>query len=221
MPQSIEDIEFLVTDELIDYSDALAFMEERAALISANEAKELVWFLEHPPIFTMGTSASESEILAVGNIETIKTSRGGKTTYHGPGQRIVYLMLDLKKRNSDIRAFVCNVEKWVIAALAELGIKGEIRENRIGVWVDVAKGGEIFEQKIAAIGLRVRKWVSYHGVSINLAPDLEHFSRIIPCGISPEEFGVTSIAALKPSYTMGDLDLALMKHFAKFLGSGN
>lgn len=218
MPLTTDDIEFLVSDQLIDYSDALAFMEARAALISANEAKELVWFLQHPPIFTMGTSANEKEIIAPRGIATIKTTRGGKTTYHGPGQRIVYLMLDLKKRGNDIRAFVCNVEKWVIAALAELGIKGEIRDNRIGVWVDVAENGTIIEKKIAAIGLRLRKWVSYHGVSINFDPDLEHFSRIIPCGISPEEFGVISIAALKPQYKMHDLDSALRKHFAEFLG---
>lgn len=214
-------IEFLISEETVPYSIALTQMEERVAEIHSGNSKELVWFLEHPPIFTLGTSANESELLMPGDIETVKTSRGGKTTYHGPGQRVVYLMLDLKRRGTDIRAFVCKVEKWVIAALNELGIEGAIRDNRVGVWVDVEENGKIHEKKIAAIGLRVRKWVSFHGVSINFDPNMEHFARIVPCGISPEEFGVTSIAALKPQYTMRDLDLALKKHFAEFLGVGN
>ncbi len=213
-----DSIEFVISNTPTEYELAVKTMENRVQDIQDGNAKEMVWFLEHPPIFTMGTSASENEIIANGDIPILKSSRGGKTTYHGPGQRIIYLMLDLKKRGNDIRAFVCSVEKWVIAALNELGIKGEIRDGRVGVWVETSENGKIIEKKIAAIGLRVRKWISFHGVSINFDPDLEHFTRIIPCGISPEEFGVTSIAALKPQYKMHNLDLALKNQFANFFG---
>ena len=199
---------------------AVDFMENRVAQIHDGSAKQLVWLLEHPPIYTLGTSASENDVIGNNDIEVIKSGRGGQVTYHGPGQRVIYLMLDLRKHGQDVRKFVCNVEKWIIATLEQLGIKGAIRDGRVGVWVDKPLlDGSIREEKIAAIGLRIRKWVSFHGASINLNPDLSHFGGIIPCGLSPDEFGVTSIKSINPSINMPDLDHALKENFSKIFGA--
>jgi lipoyl(octanoyl) transferase len=211
------DIEWMISDEVVPYQDAVDFMENRVAQIYDGSAKQLVWLLEHPPIYTLGTSASENDVIGNNEIEVIKSGRGGQVTYHGPGQRVIYLMLDLRKHGQDVRKFVCNVEKWIIATLNQLGIKGAIRDGRVGVWVDTPlSDGSIREEKIAAIGLRIRKWVSFHGASINLNPDLSHFGGIIPCGLSPDEFGVTSINKIKPEINMAQLDEKLRHEFAKF-----
>lgn len=210
------DIEWMLSDEVVPYQDAVDFMENRVAQIYDGKAKQLVWLLEHPPIYTLGTSASENDVIGNNEIEVIKSGRGGQVTYHGPGQRVIYLMLDLRKHGQDVRKFVCNVEKWIIATLEQLGIKGAIRDGRVGVWVDTPlSDGSIREEKIAAIGLRIRKWVSFHGASINLNPDLSHFGGIIPCGLSPDEFGVTSITKIKPEINMAQLDEKLRHEFTK------
>ena len=210
------DIEWKISSEVVPYQYAVDFMENRVAQIYEGNAKQLVWLLEHPPVYTLGTSASEADVIGNNDIEVIKSGRGGQVTYHGPGQRIIYLMLDLRKHGQDVRKFVCNVEKWIIATLDTLGIKGEIRDGRVGVWVDTSlPDGTIREEKIAAIGLRIRKWVSFHGASINLNPDLSHFGGIVPCGLSPDEFGVTSIAKHRPEITMAQLDEKLRHEFGK------
>ncbi len=219
MNNSFENIEWVIEKAPVPYADAVEKMEARALAIHEGHAKEMVWLLEHPPIFTIGTSGKATDIFGAGDIEITKTGRGGQVTYHGPGQRVIYLMLDLKKRGRDVRKFVCNVEKWVIASLADLGVIGNIRDGRIGVWVDVPQNdGQIREEKIAAVGLRIRHWVSFHGVSINVNPNLEHFSRINPCGLGFDEFGVTSIEALSQASTMDQIDKALANNFGKFLG---
>lgn len=204
----MNNIEWKIEKDPIEYDKAIEIMEQRVADIHDGKASELMWFLEHPPIYTIGTSGDESDIINK-NIPAVKTGRGGQITYHGPGQRVVYLMLDLRVRGRDVRKFVCKVEKWVIAALNDIGIKGEIRDGRIGVWVETNNS----EEKIAAIGIRIRRWISFHGVSININPNLEHFGGIIPCGISPDEFGVTSINKLGIDKNMQDLDKALKESF--------
>ena len=216
----MSEIEWMISEEVVPYQYAVDFMENRVAQIHDGSAKQLVWLLEHPPIYTLGTSASEHDVIGNNDIEVIKSGRGGQVTYHGPGQRVIYLMLDLRKHGQDVRKFVCNVEKWIIATLEQLGIKGAIRDGRVGVWVDKPLlDGSIREEKIAAIGLRIRKWVSFHGASINLNPDLSHFGGIIPCGLSPDEFGVTSIKSINPSINMPDLDHALKENFSKIFGA--
>lgn len=207
-------IEWVVSDALVPYEQAVEFMENRVQEIYEGKSPEMVWLLEHPPIYTMGTSANDDEIIASDGIEIIKSGRGGKTTYHGPGQRVIYLMLDLRERGRDVRAFVQKVENWVIDALASLGVKGEIREGRVGVWVDVPQiDGTIREEKIAAIGLRIRRWVSFHGLSINVSPNLAHFGGIVPCGISADEYGVTSLEKLGVTGDLAVVDAALRAAF--------
>ena len=196
--------EWLITDGLTAYEDALAEMEERVAAIRAGTAAERIWLVEHPPLYTAGTSASEDELLAPGRFPVHRVGRGGRYTYHGPGQRVVYVMLDLRRLGGDVRAFVTALEDWVIAALARFQVRGERRAGRVGVWVDKG-GGE--EAKIAAVGIRVRQWVSFHGIAINVEPDLSHFAGIVPCGISGH--GVTSLVDLGLPVGMADLDLAL------------
>ncbi len=195
-------------DDLIEYPDALAEMERRVADIRAGSAPEMVWLLEHPPLYTAGTSAKASDLLNA-RFPVFETGRGGEYTYHGPGQRVGYVMLDLKKRQRvpDIKRYVWQLEEWIIRALSEFGIKGERREGRVGIWV--AHDGS--ESKIAALGVRIRHWVSYHGIAINVDPDLSHFQGIVPCGI--REFGVTSCHALGARISMDDLDKALLKHW--------
>jgi lipoyl(octanoyl) transferase len=201
-----------VRSGLLPYPEAVAEMEARAAAIAAGKAEETVWLVEHPPIYTAGTSAAEADLLEA-RFPVFKTGRGGQFTYHGPGQRVVYLMLDLKRRKPDVRAFVRDLEEWLIRALAMLGVKGERRAGRVGIWVAGADGGE---DKIAAIGVRIRHWVTFHGVALNVAPDLSHFSGIVPCGVRGH--GVTSLANLGLSVSMAEADAALKGAFQAVFG---
>lgn len=208
--------EWITTDGLTDYAEALAFMETRAAAIAAGEAEECIWLLEHPPLYTAGTSANPRDLTDPDRFPVYEARRGGQYTYHGPGQRVVYVMLDLGKRGRDVRKFVQQLEHWVIAALGEFNVTGHIREGRVGVWVERddkprTTSGAKTEDKIAAIGIRLRKWVSFHGISINVEPDLDHFSGIVPCGIT--EHGVTSLVDLGLPVTMHDVDVALRRSF--------
>lgn len=196
----------------IPYPDALAEMQKRVAGIRAGTDSEQIWLLEHPPCFTAGTSAQGADLVGPSPFPVYETGRGGQYTYHGPGQRIGYAMLDLQKRGIDIRDYVCRLEKWIIAALADFGVKGELRDGRIGVWV--RHGAQ--ESKIAAIGVRVSRGVAFHGISINVNPDLSHYRFIIPCGI--KEHGVTSLEALGARADMAQLDAALQRHFPQQFG---
>jgi lipoyl(octanoyl) transferase len=195
---------------LVSYDDALNFMEQQVEEISLGQARECVWLLEHPPIYTAGTSASTEDLIDARRFPIHPTGRGGQFTYHGPGQRVVYAMLDLRHRGKDVRAYVTTLEEWVIQALATFNVTGERRPGRVGIWVDQGGGKE---DKIAAIGVRVRRWVAFHGISINVEPDLSHFDAIVPCGISDPNFGVTSLVQLGLPVTMEDLDVALMAAF--------
>ena len=206
-------IEWRVSEGLVPYGDALAVMEARAAAVRAGEADELVWLLEHPPLFTAGTSADPAELMNPMQFPVFEAGRGGRYTYHGPGQRVGYLVLDLEKRGKDIRCFVHSLEGWMISALAELGVPARREPGRIGIWT----GEGAKEAKIGAIGVRVRRWVTMHGFSINVAPDLSHFGGIVPCGIS--EYGVTSLQMLGLNSSMKPLDSALERSFPAFLNS--
>jgi lipoyl(octanoyl) transferase len=212
-------VEWRVSGGLVPYEDAVAFMEARAAAIAEGAAPELVWLVEHPPLYTAGTSARPEDLLEP-RFPVHKSGRGGQYTYHGPGQRIAYVMLDLNRRNPDLRAFVCALETWIIAALRTFGVKGERRSGRIGVWVrqSSGSGGVSAEDKIAAIGIRVRRWVSFHGVALNVAPDLSHFRGIVPCGISDPHLGITSLRNLNVLATMGEADAALRAAFELIFG---
>jgi lipoyl(octanoyl) transferase len=203
-------LEWRISPEPVAYPEALAAMEARVAAIRAGSAGELAWLLEHPPLYTAGTSARSQDLLMPARFPVFVAGRGGQYTYHGPGQRVVYLMLDLQRRGPDLRGYVWRLEEWVIRTLARFDIRGERRAGRVGIWVQVPGGGEA---KIAAIGVRIRRWVSFHGLAINLAPELEHFSGIVPCGI--REFGVTSFADLGLTTTMAELDEALRTGFAE------
>ncbi|MBV9842067.1 MAG: lipoyl(octanoyl) transferase LipB [Sphingomonadaceae bacterium] len=196
-------IEWHVAQAPVDYRDAVAAMEARAAAIRDGDARELVWLLEHPPLYTAGTSAADDELLAPGRFPVHRSGRGGRFTYHGPGQRIGYVMLNLAARGHDVRCYVHALEQWVIAALARLGLAAHAVDGRVGIWVDTPAG----EAKIGAIGVRVRRWVTLHGFSLNVAPDLEHFSGIVPCGLA--DYPVTSLAALGLAADMAPLDAAL------------
>ena len=209
--ETIDGIEWQVSDGLIAYPDALAEMEARAAAVRAGDAAELVWLLEHPPLFTAGTSADSAELFNPLGLPVFKAGRGGRYTYHGPGQRVGYLVLDLEKRGKDIRRFVCALERLMIAALADLGIAARREPGRIGIWI----GHGADEAKIGAIGVRVKRWVTLHGFAINVAPDLSHFGGIIPCGIADK--GVTSMAALGGGTEFASLDAALRLSFDSFL----
>ena len=208
--------EWRVSDLPVPYDEAVAEMEARAAAIAEGRARELVWLLEHPPLYTAGTSADARDLIDPKGFPVFKTGRGGQYTYHGPGQRVAYVMLDLKRRKPDVRAFVEDLERWLIAALAEFNVTGELREGRVGVWVKRPEKGLTAEDKIAAIGVRIRKWVTFHGVSLNVDPDLDHFTGIVPCGIS--QYGVTSLADLGLTATMADVDIALKRTFAEVFG---
>ena len=202
-------VEWRTSAGLVAYPEALAAMEERVTAIRDHGAPELVWLLEHPPLYTAGTSAAPEELIDAARFPVYAAGRGGRYTYHGPGQRIAYLMLDLRRRGGDIRRYVHLLEELAIRTLAEFGVHGERREGRIGIWVELGDGSEA---KIGAIGVRVRRWVSYHGLALNLRPDLGHFQGIVPCGIS--EYGVTSLAALGVRADLADLDAALRRSFA-------
>jgi len=209
-------VEWITSDRLVSYPEAVAVMEARADAIARGEADEAIWLLEHPPLYTAGTSANRADLVDPDRFEVFEARRGGQYTYHGPGQRVVYVMLDLNRRGRDLRRFVAQLEAWVIATLAEFNVTGEIREGRVGVWVTRqdkprTAAGTPPEDKIAAIGIRLRRWVSFHGLSINVEPDLAHFSGIVPCGIS--EHGVTSLVDLGLPVTMTDLDAALIRSF--------
>ncbi len=209
--------EWITAPGLTDYPQAVAFMEARAAAIHEGRADELIWLVEHPPLYTAGTSARAEDLLSA-RFPVHETGRGGQYTYHGPGQRVVYVMLDLNRRGRDVRAFVKALESWVIDALTEFNLKGEIRDGRVGVWIarpDKAPlpDGSMREDKIAAIGVKLRRWVSFHGISINVEPDLGHYAGIVPCGI--QGHGVTSLVDLGLPVGMGDLDLALRAGFAR------
>jgi lipoyl(octanoyl) transferase len=203
--------EWIVTDGFTDYALALADMETRAAAIRADDAAERIWLLEHPPLYTAGTSADPAELLDP-RFPVYEAGRGGRYTYHGPGQRVAYVQLDLTRRGRDVRAYVAALEGWVIDALALLGVEARRADGRIGIWTDDANGREA---KIGAIGVRVRRWVTLHGLSLNVAPDLSHFGGIVPCGIA--EFPVTSLAALGKSASFADVDAALAAALPDFL----
>jgi lipoyl(octanoyl) transferase len=202
------EIEWRVSDGLVPYEAAVAAMEERVAGIRAGTAPELVWLLEHPPLYTAGTSARAEDLVEPGLLPVFHTGRGGQYTYHGPGQRVAYVMLDLKRRGADIRAYVHALEEWLIRALARFNLKGERREGRVGIWIAERDGRE---SKIAAIGVRVRHWVSYHGVALNVDPDLGHYRGIVPCGIA--RHGVTSLAAQGLVVSLPEVDAALKAAF--------
>ena len=211
-------VEWIISHDLVDYRDAEAIMECRVQKIIDGKASEAIWLLEHPPTYTAGTSARKEDLLSTNLFPVYSTKRGGQYTYHGPGQRVIYVMLDLNRRGRNVRAFVKALENWVITTLCHFNITGEIRCGRVGVWVKrpekpISPNGNTAEDKIAAIGLRLRKWVSFHGISINVEPDLDHFSGIIPCGIS--EHGVTSLVDLGLPVSMDDLDVALQVTFDK------
>ncbi len=210
-------VEWRVSQGLTDYAEAVAFMEARVLAISEGRAGELVWLVEHPPLYTAGTSADEDD-LKEAKFPVYRSGRGGQYTYHGPGQRVVYVMLDLTKRDQDIRRFVMALEAWIIATLDTFTIRGERREDRVGVWVKRPDKGAGVEDKIAAIGIRVRRWVTFHGISLNVEPDLTHFSGIVPCGIAEQRYGVTSLVDLGLPGTMDDADAALKAAFVSVFG---
>ncbi len=221
-------VDWLVSDGLTDYAEAVAFMEARAAAIAAGEARELVWLLEHPALYTAGTSAKRADLLAPDRFPVHATGRGGQYTYHGPGQRVAYVMLDVKRHarrvtdsgeaTGDVRAFVTLLERWLIGALTEFGVRGETRPDRVGVWVRRPSVSDAREDKIAAVGIRLKRWVSLHGVSLNVEPALSHFDGIVPCGIS--QHGVTSLVDLGLPVSMADADVALKRAFEGVFGVG-
>lgn len=220
-PLSMTEPQWITAPGLTEYAPAVAFMEARATAIAAGQAGELVWLVEHPPLYTAGTSAQARDLTDPDRFPVFQTRRGGQYTYHGPGQRVAYVMLDLNARGRDVRAFVRNLEDWVIATLAEFNVTGERRAGRVGVWVTrpdktPLPDGSAREDKIAAIGVRLRKWVSFHGLSINVEPDLGHYDGIVPCGVS--DHGVTSLIDLGLPVTMEDVDLALRRQFDRIFG---
>jgi lipoyl(octanoyl) transferase len=209
--------EWAVSEGYVAYDAAVAVMEARAAAIAAGEAGELVWLLEHPPLYTAGVSSKEGDLLDAARFPVHRSGRGGQFTYHGPGQRVAYVMLDLNRRGKDVRAFVHGLEDWIIGALDQFGVEAGMREGRVGVWVERKGAGWSREDKIAAIGVKVRKWVSFHGISLNVEPDLDHFGGIVPCGIT--EHGVTSLVDLGVLATMDEADGALKASFQRVFGS--
>ena len=211
-------VEWQVSDAPVPYLEAVSAMEVRVAAIAAGEAPELVWLLEHPPLYTSGTSGKAHDLLDA-RFPLFATGRGGQLTYHGPGQRVAYVMLDLKRRRPDVRAYVASLEEWIIRTLDTFDVHGERREDRVGVWVQRPDKGSGFEDKVAALGVRLRRWVSFHGISINVAPDLAHFDAIVPCGVVDPRYGVTSLADLGHPATMADVDVALRRAFEAVFGA--
>ena len=207
---------WLVSDAPVGYAAAIAAMERHVARMIDGTAGELVWLLEHPPLYTAGTSARLTDLLTPGRFPLHQTGRGGQLTYHGPGQRVAYVMLDVRRRGGDVRGFVAMLERWIIATLAAFNVKGERREGRVGVWVARPEMGPGREDKIAAIGIRVRRWISFHGLSLNVEPDLEHFGGIVPCGV--RDHGVTSLADLGLPVSLSDADMALRSAFEAEIG---
>lgn len=209
-------VEWVVASGRVAYEDAVAEMEARVAAIAAGETSERVWLLEHPPLYTAGVSARDDDLLVPDRFPVHRTGRGGQFTYHGPGQRVAYVMLDLNQRGRDVRGFVRGLEDWIIGALAEFGVEAGVRDGRVGVWVERKGPGWSREDKIAAIGVKVRKWVSFHGISLNVEPELDHFGGIVPCGIA--EHGVTSLVDLGVPVTMDEADAALKTSFRRVFG---
>jgi lipoyl(octanoyl) transferase len=216
-PTGAPPVEWRISDRAVPYPEAVEAMESRAAEIAAGQAAELVWLLEHPPLYTAGTSGRNDDLLDP-RFPLFTTGRGGQLTYHGPGQRVAYVMLDLKRRRPDVRAYVAGLEEWIIRTLAHFNVRGERREDRVGVWVKRPDKGIGHEDKIAAIGVRLRKWVSFHGIAINVEPDLSHFSAIVPCGVADVRYGVTSLVDLGHPAGMVDVDIALRQTFAEVFG---
>ena len=216
-------VEWRISDGPVGYETALAVMDERAAAIAAGTAPELVWLLEHPPLYTAGTSAKPQDLVEA-RFPVHQTGRGGQFTYHGPGQRVAYAMLDLNRRKPDVRAYVAALEEWIIRTLADFNVRGERRDDRVGVWVlRPEKGqdllGQPFEDKIAALGIRVHKWVTLHGISVNIEPELSHFSGIVPCGVSEQRYGVTSLADLGLPVSMAEVDMVMRNKFEEVFGA--
>lgn len=209
-------IAWAISDRPVDYATALQFMQQRVEAIANGGAREMIWLLEHPALYTAGTSARREDLLSPDRFPVHVAGRGGQYTYHGPGQRVVYVMLDVRRRFGDVRKFVCALERVVIETLASFNVKGEIRQDRVGVWVARPGKGEGVEDKIAAIGIRLRRWISFHGLAINVDPDLEHFSGIVPCGIA--DHGVTSLEDLGQLVPMPEVDIALRRAFTALLG---
>jgi lipoyl(octanoyl) transferase len=216
-PAGSAPVEWRIADARVPYEDAVALMQARAAAIAAGRERELVWLIEHPPLYTAGTSAQAADVIER-RFPVFESGRGGQMTYHGPGQRVAYVMLDLKRRGPDVRRFVVSLEEWIIRTLAAFNVRGERREDRIGVWVRRPEKGEGCEDKIAAIGIRVTQWVTLHGMALNVDPDLSHFAGIVPCGVSEQRYGVTSLADLGLTATMHDVDLALRREFETLFG---
>jgi len=212
------EVEWRISDRQVPYPESVAEMESRAAAIAAGQASELVWLLEHPPLYTSGTSGKAGDLLDP-RFPMFETGRGGQLTYHGPGQRVAYVMLDLKRRRPDVRAYVAALEEWIIRTLAAFNVRGERREDRVGVWVARPDKGAGYEDKIAAIGVRLRRWVSFHGIAINVEPELSHFSAIIPCGVVDPRYGVTSLVDLGLPVTTADVDVALRQAFEDVFGA--
>jgi lipoyl(octanoyl) transferase len=211
-------VEWRISEGSVPYPEAVAEMEARAAAIAARQADELVWLLEHPPLYTSGTSGKATDLLDP-RFPLFSTGRGGQLTYHGPGQRVAYVMLDLKRRRPDVRAYVAGLEEWIIRTLDDFNVRGERREDRVGVWVKRPDKGPGYEDKIAAIGVRLRRWVSFHGIAINVEPDLSHFSAIVPCGVADPRYGVTSLVDLGLPVTIEDVDIALRQAFEQVFGA--
>jgi lipoyl(octanoyl) transferase len=212
------EVEWRISDSPVDYAEATAAQEARAAAIAEGRAPELVWLLEHPPLYTSGTSGKAEDLLDP-RFPLISTDRGGQVTYHGPGQRVAYLMLDLKRRRPDVRAYVAALEQLIIRTLAAFNVRGERREDRVGVWVRRPDKGDGYEDKIAAIGVRLKRWVAFHGIAINVEPDLAHFQAIVPCGVADPRYGVTSLVDLGHPATMVDVDIALRQAFEEVFGA--
>ena len=210
-------VEWRLGERLIPYDEALTTMEQRAGAVATGTAPELAWLIEHPPLYTAGTSAKPTDLIEA-RFPVHQTGRGGQFTYHGPGQRVAYLMLDLRRRGADVRRYVATLEEWLIRTLAAFNIRGERREDRIGVWVRRPGKGEGREDKIAAIGIRVKRWVSLHGVALNVEPDLSHFQGIVPCGVSERRYGVTSLVDLGVPVTMPEVDMVLRREFEALFG---
>ena len=216
-PAGAEPAEWRVSEGLTGYADAVAAMQARAEAIAAGEAPELVWLVEHPPLYTSGTSARSADVLDA-RFPVFDSGRGGQMTYHGPGQRVAYLMLDLKRRGPDVRRYVATLEEWLIRTLAAFNMHGQRREDRIGVWVRRPDKGAGFEDKIAAIGIRVTRWVTLHGVALNIDPDLSHFAGIVPCGVNETRYGVTSFAELGHLVSMPEVDSVMRREFEALFG---
>jgi lipoyl(octanoyl) transferase len=214
-------VEWRVSDSLVPYEQAVATMQARAAAIAAGREGELVWLLEHPALYTAGTSARPEQLIEA-RFPVFESGRGGQMTYHGPGQRVAYVMLDLRRRGPDVRRFVATLEEWIIRTLAAFNVRGERRDDRIGVWVrrpdKGQQNGQAYEDKIAAIGIRVSHWVTLHGMALNVEPDLSHFSGIVPCGVSEQRYGVTSLADLGMPVSMADVDMVLRRNFEDLFG---